>query len=400
MGEKRQPTRYGRALSGTAALALLCALGASARTAGHDPDHVPFQRTLDQQAAALRSGDESGYLTAVDAGHRGEQRQVFRNLCRLPLSAWSYDVRKVTAKSDRAATVEAALRYRLAGYDRASTTATERLRFVRRDGAWRIASEASGSDTQLWEQGTMTVVRGRHSLVLGVGRDRSELRALATAADHAVPGVAKTWPSGWTRRTVLEAPASTKQLARLLGSPAANSPTYAGIAAVTTGEAGAGAGPGDRIVVNPKAYGLLSAEGRRVVLTHETTHVATRRQTTSATPLWLSEGIADWAGYRHSHLSPREAAPELARAASAPRTLPSDDDFHFGNDPTELARAYEGGWLACRMIAEQWGPDKLIAFYDRAGRENADAALRSVLGVSEREFTGRWRTYVLRQLHP
>nr|WP_307805374.1 hypothetical protein [Streptomyces spirodelae] len=410
---RRQRMRYGRALSGTAALALLCGLGGWLRTDAHDQDRAPFQRLLDRQSAALRAGDEHGYLAPVDPRASGHQRQIFHNLRRLPLTEWSYAVRKVTAR-DRRATVEATLRYRLAGYDRTATTATERLRFVRQDGTWRLAGEASGSDTQVWEQGAMTVVRGEHSLVLGVGRKRSELRDLADAADRAVPSVSATWPEHWTRRTVLEAPASTRQMARLLGSPAAASRTYEGIAAVTTGEAAGSHGAGadadaDRIVVNPRAYGLLSEEGRQVVLTHETTHVATRRWTTPATPLWLSEGIADWAGYRGSRLTPRQAAPELARAVAegrAPRGLPADGDFRFGNEPAALARAYESGWLACRMVADQWGPDALLALYERAGRENGgerpdtDAALKAVLGVDTHHFTARWRAYVTRQLEP
>ncbi|MEU7314537.1 hypothetical protein [Streptomyces sp. NPDC007083] len=441
MGERRHGIlRYARALSGTAALALLCALGAFVVADRDGQDPAPFQRVLDRQAAALRAGDERGFLDAVDPQaprHRGAQRQVFHNLRRLPLSTWAYEVREVaaphrggesagsagsgTAQGDTV-TVEAALRYRLADYDQVTTTAAERFRFVRRAGGWRIAGEASNSDSQLWEQGAMTVVRGAHSLVLGVGRDRAELRALADAADRAVPAVAGTWPDGWSRRTVLEAPASVRQMARLLGTPAGDSGTYTGIAAVTTGEAGGtsrtggGNAPADRIVVNPQAYGLLSEEGRQVVLTHETTHVATRRQTTSATPLWLSEGIADWAGYRRFRPAPREAAPELARAladrpagggtAPALRTLPTDADFGFGNDPAGLARAYEGGWLACRLIAEEWGAEKLLALYARAGRApgggrpDPDAALRSVLGVGKAQFTERWRAYATRVLEP
>ncbi|NSC21243.1 hypothetical protein FM076_08490, partial [Streptomyces albus subsp. chlorinus] len=382
------------------------------------------------QAAALREGDKNGYLAVLDpraAGYRTEQRQVYRNLRRLPLDRWSYEVADVTRRGNRA-TVEAGLRHRLAGYDRTTTVDTERLRFVRRDGAWRIAARAPGDATQLWEQGELTVVRGRHSLVLGVGRERAGLRALADAADRAVPAAGEAWPRKWSRRAVLEAPSSVADMARLLGSPASS---YEGIAAVTTGEAGgeageraAGEGPGrsgdapaDRIVVNPQAYGLLSEEGRQVVLTHETTHVATRRQTTPATPMWLSEGFADWAGYRTTKLAPRAAAPELARAvgrraegnadrggAAAPRALPADEDFRFGNDPARLARAYEGGWLACRMVADQWGADALVALYERAGRAHGgkrpgtDAALRAVLGVDQAEFTARWRAYVAAEL--
>ncbi|MDI6407643.1 basic secretory family protein [Streptomyces albus] len=423
MTKRRRSTRHGRARGGTLALALACAAVAGGLTGCGTGDggagHGPFQRVLDEQAAALRAGDRSGYLAAVDpraAAYRSGQERVYRNLRSLPLATWAYQVTDV-ARHEESATVTARLRYRIAGYDRVTTTDTERLRFVRRDGGWRIAAEAADSDTQLWEQGTMTVVRGAHSLVLGVGRDRSGLRRLARAADRAVPAVARVWPGGWSRRTVLEAPSSVADMARLLGSPASS---YEGIAAVTTGEAGGGAAaggsaPADRIVINPQAYGMLSDEGQQVVLTHETTHVATRHQTTRATPMWLSEGIADWAGYRASKTAPREAAPELARAVAGRRPggddgdgdgdgplhrLPTDEDFAFGNDPARLARAYEGGWLACRMVAQQWGQDTLVELYERAGRAgggrspDVDAALRSVLGIGQAEFTARWRSYV------
>ena len=53
------------------------------------------QRVLDRQAAAVRDGKESAYLAAVDSrakSYRTEQRQVFGNLHRLPLTEWSYRV--------------------------------------------------------------------------------------------------------------------------------------------------------------------------------------------------------------------------------------------------------------------------------------------------------------------
>lgn len=395
-----------------------CAWPLSACDAGDDGnDRAPFQAALDRQAAALRHGDRQAYLAGLDPRadrYRDRQRQVFDNLRRLPLGAFGYRVVSVTRHGDEAR-VDARLRYRLTGYDRVATTDPERLRFVRRNGDWRPAGEVSGSATQLWEQGALTVVRGEHSLVLGVGREREGLRELARAADRAVPAVARQWPDGWSRRTVLEAPSSVGAMARLLRSSASS---YDGIAAVTTGEGGSEGrehtAPADRIVVNPRAYGVLSEQGRQVVLTHETTHVATRRQTTPATPMWLSEGIADWEGYRAAKLPSRQAAPELARAVAGGHAgrgagsplgaLPDDRDFRFDNDPTRLALAYEGGWLACRMVAGTWGADKLVELYARAGRAHdgrrpdTDAALRSVLGVSRAEFTDRWRDYATAQL--
>ena len=250
----------------------------------------------------------------------------------------------------------------------------------------------------------MRVVRGEHSLVLGVGQSTGALRGYAELADRAVPAVSDAWDGDWARRIVVLVPRSLEGMAGLLGSPASS---YRGIAAVTTGETGGREqAPADRIIVNPDAYGLLGSLGKQVVLTHETTHVATRVHTTAATPLWLSEGYADWVGYRADGREPSQAAAELTRAVSegrVPGGLPTDEDFGFTGEADELARAYEGGWLACRMIADQWGEDRLDAFYRAVGAHDGRAgavedALRDVLGTTQDAFTARWREYLREQL--
>jgi hypothetical protein len=250
----------------------------------------------------------------------------------------------------------------------------------------------------------VTAFKGAHSLVLGVGQGAGELRAYARLADRAVPTVSRAWGTDWTRRVVVLVPRSLDGMAGLLGAPASN---YRGIAAVTTGEAGgSGRAPADRVVVNPEAYVSLGRTGKQVVLTHETTHVATRAHTTAATPLWLSEGYADWIGYLGTGRTPTEAAPELARAVEdgdVPSALPADKDFGFTSDPTHLAQAYEGGWLACRMIADHWGQARLDAFYRAVGTHQQRAgavedALKKVLGTTPGAFTEQWREYVRAQL--
>ena len=378
---------------------------------------MALQRVLERQANAVRSGDESRYVAETDARaarYRTAQRKVFGNLQRLPFTEWSYRILKLRhTKRDGRARIEAdvRLRYRLRGDDRAPVTATERLAFAKRDGRWYVSAELPGSDRQLWEQGEITVIRGEQSMVLGVGRGREALRALARDADRSVSEVSGVWPRPWPRRVVVEAPESLRRMAQLLDAPAK---TYEGIAAVTTGEAGESAkAPADRIVVNPEAYGQLSEEGRQVVVTHETVHVATRTHTGSATPLWLSEGLADWIGYRGTGRTPKGAAAELVRAAETgelPRELPSDRDFRFGSDPEALGRAYESGWLACRFIAGEWGDAKLLDFYLRVGESgstggegdrdeaNVDRAMRAELGLTLAEFTERWRSYVRGEL--
>ena len=182
----------------------------------------------------------------------------------------------------------------------------------------------------------------------------------------------------WTGHVVVLVPGSVEGMAGLLGSPASQ---YRGIAAVTTGEVGGPPNaPADRIIINPDAYALLGPLGKQVVLTHETTHVATRAHTTAATPLWLSEGYADWIGYRGTGRTPSEAAPELARAVDGGATCrtacPTDGDFGFSGDATKLAQSYEGGWMACRMIAGAVGRGAARPVLPRRGRPRAAGRFR------------------------
>lgn len=99
-------------------------------------------------------------------------------------------------------------------------------------------------------------------------------------------------------------------------------------------------------------------------------------------------------------------APELHRAVAegrAPAALPADSDFGFSDDAGRLARAYEGGWLACRLIADHWGEVRLDEFYRAVGahgkREGAvEGAMKEVLNTTPEKFTERWREYVRGQL--
>jgi hypothetical protein len=388
--------------------ALTLAVGCSGPESREAVARAPLQRLLSRQAEAVLDRDRGAYLDTVDpraSGYRTAQRAVFGNLRRLPIAEWSYRVTGIerrAAGSGRRVTVRAELNYRLRGYDRGPVTEEERLELAEHGGRWYVLAEREDSTRQLWEQGEITVLRGEHSLVLGVGREPDTLRALADNADRAVPAVDRVWPGEWPGRVVVVAPATVAEMAELLSAPSAG---YRGIAAVTTGGSGDGEeAPTSRITVNPEAYGLLSEAGQRMVMTHETTHAATRGDTTGSTPLWLSEGFADWAGYHGTGRTVRRAAPELLRAVAAgdlPERLPDDGDFAFSRSAGQLARSYEAGWLACRMVAVDWGEDKLTELYRAAGHGvpgGPDAVLREVLGVGEREFTARWRSYVRRQL--
>ncbi|MET7983968.1 hypothetical protein [Streptomyces sp. NPDC005281] len=395
----------GRRCASRAGLSLVLLLaglvGCGGRTAP-DTAAADVRRVLDRRAAAVLDRDEAAFRATGAAAGAGTG---LANLRDVPLSGWSYRLAGLNRSGDRA-TARAELRYRIAGYDAAPVKVDRTLGLTRSGGTWRVTSDkpsGKGGD-QLWDEGTVTAVRGEHSLVLGVGQSGERLRSFAGLADRAVPAVSDAWGTDWSRHVVVLVPKSLEGMAGLLGSPASG---YRGIAAVTTGEAGGSArAPADRIIVNPDAYGVLGDLGKQVVLTHETTHVATRSHTTAATPLWISEGYADWAGYRGSGRTPGQVAPELQRAVAegqVPAALPDDRDFGFAGDAGALARAYEGGWMACRLIADHWGEVRLNEFYravgDHGKRAGAvEGALREVLHTTPEEFTRLWQQYLRDQL--
>ncbi|MFB8020337.1 hypothetical protein ACFC36_17440 [Streptomyces rubiginosohelvolus] len=398
-----------------AGLLLAALLTASACTASADPDTVlttgALDAALERRAAAVLAHDPAGYLDglAPDAAKlRAAQRTELDRLADVPLKSWTYDVKDITEQDGQWATAEVELRYRIDGYDTAPV-ATRRVLELMRDGdRWYITEDrpAKGASGQLWQQGDVEVVQGAHSIVLGVGRGEEELRQIADTVDLAVPAVSDAWPRPWNQRVVVLVPDSVESMAGLLGSPEAS---YRGIAAVTTGEVGGtGESPAiaDRVIVNPQAYATLGSFGQRIVLAHETTHVATRTSTSTATPVWLSEGFADWTAYRGEDRAADTVAPELAEAVRSGRTpagLPADPDFGFDGDPAKLAGAYEGGWLACELIAERWGKEKLIAFYEAVGahdgrKGSVERALKAVLDTTSEQFTADWRDYLATRL--
>ncbi|UYQ61670.1 hypothetical protein [Streptomyces peucetius] len=404
-GHPHKPRPPRTAAATAAALVLLAGCAVAGPPA--DPAVEEIRRTLDARAAALLGHDRAAYLASLEPGAaalREAQGEEFDNLADVPLGSWEYLVKDVRHHG-ATAVADAEVRYRIAGYDTAPMTVSRTLELAERDGRWYVTADRAGTGTgtprqQLWQQGDVDVARGSHSIVLGVGQDQERLRDLAAAADRAVPAVSDAWPSKWAGRVVVLVPASVEGMGGLLGAPAAG---YRGIAAVTTGETNREVeSPADRVVVNPEAYALLGDFGQGVVLTHEATHVATRAHTSAVTPMWLSEGFADWVAYRGTGRTAAEAAPEMqeaVRAGDVPAGLPDDRDFSFDGDAGALARAYEGGRLACAMIAERWGEEKLTAFYRTVGegqyRDGAvERALSEELGTTAAELTAMWRDYL------
>jgi hypothetical protein len=376
-----------------------------------------LQVLLDRHGRAMLVRNKAAFLADVDTrapAYRQRQARLFDAVAGIPLSVWSYTTlgegpplsagRRAALGAD-AVTARVEFRHRIAGYDAIEVRHELVLTAVRRSGRWQLAAEGAGPGaplaTGLWDLGTVTVVKGKRSLVLGLGSAPS-LRRYAEEADSAVSAVTGVWGRDWPQRVVVVVPKTTRQLAAILGGQPDD---YTRIAAVTTGvfNSTARKHSADRVVINPATYPQLRSVGRRVVLTHEVTHVATRAISDGSVPLWLSEGFADYVGYHGAEVPVRVAAADLfdevrtGRAAD-PLPLPSDADFH--SRTAKLTTAYERAWLACRFIAEEWGQRALIRFYTAVGRSDADASdavatgLRQVLGTTPARFRSDWQDYV------
>jgi hypothetical protein len=280
------------------------------------------------------------------------------------------------------------------------------LTIVRRAGAWLIAADTDGATGRdLWDLGPIVHAVSARCLVIGASARRAQVEQFAAECGRSARTVDRAWGRTWHRVTVLTVPDTLTQLAVLLGrsSPPTGTAT-AGLektAAVTVGPT---AGPADTVLINGAAFEELSPVGRRVVLTHELVHVATRATGSRSAPTWLAEGYADYVAYAGTGLLPRQVAGEALDAVHAgemPSALPEPDDFNAASD--HAAVAYGLAWVAATLVADKAGDaQRMQAFYQQAaapgaGPEQLDTALTTVGLGGTASFVKIWQAR-LRQL--
>ena len=419
--------------SGAPPLSAAKTTGSSEDSAGGAGNQVPARPAdaigdlLDARADAIRSGNRAGWLAGLApvAGDtrlkrfRAAQSQVFDRVRSLRPVAWSYQVsggyplpaERRIALGGVAWLADVQLEYQLAP----GAPKVQRQQFLtmvsRAGGGWSIAADADGATGRdVWDLGPISVAGSDRCLVVGARARRAQITRFANECGGPARTVDGAWGRTWPRRTVLTVPNTLSQLAVLLG----RSDDTAGLertAAVTVGPA---AGAADAVLINGAAFDELSAVGRRVVLTHELVHVATRATGSRSAPTWLSEGYADYVAYAGTGLSAQEVAGEALAAVQAgrlPTGLPAADDFNAATD--QAAAAYGFAWVAVGLIAAKAdnadqadqtkpGVARLRAFYQQAaapgaGAAGLDAALASVGQGGTAAFVRVWQAR-LRQL--
>jgi hypothetical protein len=376
---------------------------------------VAGEAVLQKMADAVNSGSRNSFLAAVDpqaAAFEDQARMMFANLDNLPLA--TFQLRYVSddpaaLPPDRQSALggseswlaQVEVSWQLKNFDARPARETLPVTFVTRGATTYAASFserfASGQRRPIWTLGTIAVARGDHSLVISLD-SKSQAESYATVTDRAVSSVTRVWGRKWPQRAVIYLPSRLQQMELVLG---AQPNSYVQIAAVTMAEVDQPQGGAPvRIVANPKLFEELGKQGRRIVLTHETTHVASTA-TASPVPLWLAEGFADYVAFTTVSVQDESAAKELfkaIRAGKVPKWLPAPEAFSAQS--AELPQAYESGWLACRLISEREGEAKLVKFYRAVHASKSPTGLtdafRTVLGTTEQAFVAEWQNYLRR----
>jgi hypothetical protein len=422
---KRRPLCVGLLVLGLLLGAVVA--GCSSSSTNHSaPTLTEVRALLARHGNAVMKHDPPAFLADLDpaseaADFRTRQQQVFANLMKLPLKSWSYHAEGETdakgaekAASRRFGTdaiiVRLSLSYAFRGVDRIPTHHDLWWTFVRHDGDVVVAADnglvqAGGQSWQgPWDFGPLVVRQGARSLVIGHPDSADALGGIRSTVDAAVPVVTSVWGTDWSQDVAVIVPSTDQELLAQAGQSSDATLTVAAAAVSDGQDPVSGDVYGQRLIVNPAALRQLSPIGQQIVVRHEITHIASAAATSAASPTWLVEGFADYVGNLDSGQSVTTAATELTadvRHGRVPTALPAAGAFSTAG---ESAQAYEGAWLACRLIARHAGQDGLVRFYHLVGASpfDADAAvaagLRRVLHESTTHFTAQWRAYLIAQL--
>jgi hypothetical protein len=241
-------------------------------------------------------------------------------------------------------------------------------------------------------------------MVLGHPGHDALTRRVAAELDAAVADVVSVWGTGWSQRVAVVLPQSDLEMRAMVG-PEFSVSAIAAVAIADRIDQDTHTAEGQRVVLNQDTAGRLSESALRVVLRHETTHIAARAVTVDGAPMWLLEGFADYVGYRTSRIPFDQAASDLVeqvRAGGLPDELPPDDDFHAG--AAQLDLAYQEAWTAVRYLAGRIGEPRLVELYRRIASlahptwPQVDDALRAVAGLDHIQLTNGWREFLRHHL--
>ncbi len=235
------------------------------------------------------------------------------------------------------------------------------------------ASSAPSSSAPPSTSRTLTLHDGRTATLIPLGGAQSAdlIDRIAAELDSATAAVTAFWGDDWRRDIVIVVAGTDEEFTAMAGGGS-------DIAAATTAQ---------KIVFAPGAA-AMSDGALRIVLRHELFHYASRAETATDAPRWLTEGVADFVG------RPPQARPGPERAAELAR-VPTDADLDTAGATRSLA--YDRAWWFSRFVADRYGTPTLRRLYVTAcgpGHPDVATAVRDVLGTDLTGLMSDWRRWL------
>jgi hypothetical protein len=298
-------------------------------------------------------------------------------------------------------------RYRISGYDPQPAVEDMFYTFVRREGRWLIGEDTDVDDLtlytarHLWDFDRVTKLSSEHFLLLqhpclpeipcpSVGED------VLSLSEQALERVARYWRVPWHGKVVLLVPGSEEELRRMIQATFELDDFVAFAYSTVDRDHGIDY-TGHRIILNPDNFIGRPASSSLEILAHELLHIATRSRSGPFVPLFVEEGIADYAG--------NDADPDALAFFNSDVSgglftghLPEDFEFTIGSGE-DIFRSYQSSQSAVRFFVERFGLGDLVRFYKRLGRVevaagtpryHVDRALRDVIGLGYDRFQSEW----------
>ena len=326
------------------------------------------ERLLDRRARAILADRREAFLATTAPGPgRRTQLVAFEALGELPVATASYDVASVDDVADEGlTTVSAQLMVRLEGFDTRPVPASHVLELEHSEQGWRVLHDRTAPSQVVAAPWTLAGARVRtgDGLILVLDRRSADqgdrLLRLAGAARVATRSYV---PYPRSQGVVMLAPSTTDTF-RDDGFGTDTIERLGGIAREVDDRRGDVVT--DRVVLVPDML-RQPDDALLTLIRHEFAHVAIA-QRDKKMPLWIVEGLAEWASWRGDPTY--SIATSAVRAAESERgitRMPPDYDFRSERSGT----AYGVAWFAMRWLETTEGPEAPYALLDRAAEQRA-----------------------------
>ncbi|MBX7265094.1 hypothetical protein KIF24_02805 [Micromonospora sp. Llam7] len=324
---------------------------------------------LDEQAAALLSGDRSGFLGIADPAARGDLRQRFAALRALRVTRWEARPSGLPTTAGKAGEWRLAVEFQycfMVPDCRPSPLIVETrwrdgaeprlLAFGRSKTAPSIGDRANGQPGSLpWEVSELATKTGKRTIVAAPPAYRHRLPGLLKRAEAAARVADEYAVTGVTPDRYRIFYAGPKEWKRWYGG---DRPEWSAGYAINVG------GGHYEVVLAPDSFDY--GPGLDEVLRHELAHAATlpeKRDYSDGSTWWLVEGLAELAAVDGQPVA------RYAGLSDTRRLVKGDwdgklDTIAPGEDTSDKAvtGSYGIAYLAARYFLDRFGAERLLAF--------------------------------------